>query len=147
MYNYISTIKEVLFIMPNKGDSFVATLKATHIDWGDSTRMTNSREKITGECYIPIPREDAKRLGIYNSNRSEGIGENEFYAISVDGGFDGVVKVGGASRAGDIFAKNMHVSGDLKGFSSWFNSSNVHVGTQIKVEWLSPIRLSLEILD
>ena len=53
--------------MANTGDSFEIVLSQSHIAWG-TYRFTNSREPISGEGYIPIPLNEARRLGLFNGN-------------------------------------------------------------------------------
>lgn len=52
--------------MANTGDSFEIVLSQSHIAWG-TYRFTNSREPISGEGYIPIPLNEARRLGLFVS--------------------------------------------------------------------------------
>lgn len=132
--------------MPRAGDSFIVTLGPTHVDWGNVPRNTTNRNRINGENYIPIPSAAARSYNIYNSNAGSGLGVNEFNAVSVDGNFSGVVKTSGNNVAGDKYAKNLHVSGDLKGFGQWFQIMNVQVGTNIEVRWTSPTSLTLRII-
>ena len=53
--------------MANAGDGFEVVLSQSHVAWG-TCRLTNSREPINGEGYIPISLNDARRLGLFNSN-------------------------------------------------------------------------------
>lgn len=122
--------------MPKAGDSFVIVLKDTHMSWG-THRYTTTRDKIVGESYIPIPRAEAIKYGIYNSNKGKGLGINQFKARSADGQYKGIIKSGGSSRAGDIYAKNFSESGNLKGFSKWFDRASISVGDHIEVKWIS----------
>lgn len=130
--------------MPNKGDTFTVILKSVHLGWG-TKRYTGSRDSIAGEGYIPIPSEFARNHDVYNSNYGQtGIGVNEFNAKSIDGYFTGVLKTSGGSRAGDIHAKNLHGSGDLKALGRWFYQVNMQPGDQVRVEWISSTSLTLE---
>lgn len=134
--------------MPNKGNQFIVSLQSTHIGWGIH-RYTDSRQPISGECYIPIPSSVAHQFGIFNSNYTQGqdiLGQNIFRAHSADGHFEGTVKASGSSVAGDRYAKNLSGQGDLKAFNYWFNQMNVTVGTKIKVEWLSDSEVLFTIL-
>ncbi|MDU2166722.1 MAG: hypothetical protein E7E24_00595 [Clostridium perfringens] len=75
--------------MPVRGDSFTVSLGETHLNWG-THRYTNTRGIIYGEGYIPIPRGIARRIGIYNSNYTNGqdiLGVNIFNCTSADGFF------------------------------------------------------------
>lgn len=123
--------------MPKAGDIFQVSLSRTHLDWGRH-RYTNSRGSVYGEGYIPIPKSYAYSYGIYNSNYSqEGLGYNEFRCISEDGLFKGIVKSTGCSTAGDIYAKNLHGSGDLKAIGAWFAELDAQVGDVVEVKWIS----------
>lgn len=124
--------------MPQQGDSFISNpLSQTHLGWG-TLRYTDSRTPIDGECYIPIPAKDARRIGIYNSNNNgNGLGLNEFNCASSDGFFTGKLKSAGCARRDDIYAKNFHGSGDLKALTPWFRHCNVQVGDCIQVLWTS----------
>lgn len=53
--------------MANAGDGFEVVLSQSHVAWG-TYRFTNSREPINGEGYIPIPLNNARRLGLFNGN-------------------------------------------------------------------------------
>ncbi|EMB63231.1 hypothetical protein NND30_09570 [Streptococcus mutans] len=134
--------------MPKVGDTFTISLKETHLGWG-THRYTDTRSPIPRECYIPIPSCDARRIGIYNSNYTNNediIGTNIFKATSSDGYFCDRVKSSGNSKAGDKYAKNLSGAGNLKAFSDWFRQMNVCPGTQIQIEWTSPIDILFTIL-
>ncbi|MEG0236899.1 MAG: hypothetical protein RSD40_05630 [Bacilli bacterium] len=123
---------------------FDVKLKETYLSWG-SYRYTKSRETIYGEGYLPIPADFAKNNNIYNSNNNRtGIGFNKFN-FSTDDKFitDGILKASGCSCAGDIHAKNLHVSGNLKGLGSWFAHINAKVGDIIRVDFISPTYVKL----
>lgn len=126
--------------MPQPRDYFTVTLSDTHANWGGH-RYTDTRPPIPNEHFIPIPRAEAERLGIFMSNYTDGVdtlGINIFEASSSDGLFKDTVKAQGNSRANDIYAKQFSVKGNLKGFHNWFTQANIGPGTQIKVEWLTP---------
>ena len=77
--------------MAKAGDTFTIILKQPHLNWG-SYRYTNSRGVVYGEGYIPIPAKDAYRLGLLNSNGTNGqdiLGQNIFHCSSVDGHYNG----------------------------------------------------------
>lgn len=122
--------------MPKTGDSYEAILSETHISWGE-VRRTDTRRPIAGENFIPIPISEARRIGIFDKKSGEGIGNNEFNATSADGFYQGVVKVSGYSPSDPIYAKNIAESGNLKGFSDWFEKAEFYPGTRVKVEWVS----------
>ena len=132
--------------MPRAGDYFIVELKRSHIDWGNH-RYTDTRDPIDGEGYIPIPVNYARRFGIYNSNHSNtGLGYNLFNCISSDGYFEGVLKAAGSKEAGDIYAKQFEGSGDLKALGRWFSEYGARVGDQVKVQWVSPTDIIIELL-
>lgn len=75
--------------MPKTGDQLIVTFTSmAPLSWG-SLRYRNTRTRRTGERYIPIPRRDAKRIGLYNSNWRTGLGINIFNVHSSDGTFNG----------------------------------------------------------
>lgn len=130
--------------MPHAGDSFIVELSDTHLDWGNY-RHTHSRNRIVGEAYIPIPSEYARMFKIYNSNYgSSGLGVNEFNAWTVSGDYLGVVKTSGSKKAGDVYAKNLHGSGDLKSLGNWFYRVSMRPGDKVKVKWTTPKDIILE---
>lgn len=130
--------------MADKGDSFTVKLQNTHLKWGEH-RNTDSRDIIVGEGYIPIPASQARRFNIYNSNHTKtGLGYNEFKATSIDGFFKGTLKSSGNSKAGDIYAKNLHGKGKLKALGNWFDHMNFIPGDKVKVTWVSSIDIILE---
>jgi len=124
--------------MPQQGDVYTITLKETHLNWG-THRYTNTRDRIYGEGYIPIPRNIAIGFGIYNSNYESNheLGVSLFRCVSSDGNFDGFLKASGSMVAGDEYAKQFQGLGDLKALGSWFSAVNAQVGDQVKVEWTS----------
>lgn len=123
--------------MAQKGDCYTFELKSTHISWG-TIRYTNSRGIIYGEGYIKIPSACARNFKLYNSNGPTGLGLNEFRCTSSDGIFSGLVKTSGCSKAGEIYAKNMHGSGNLKAIGDWYYKCGAQPGDIVKVEWTSP---------
>lgn len=121
--------------MPNTGDSFISTLKKSHLEWG-TYRHTNSRGIIYGEGYIQIPSKDARRLNITNSNSTPA---NNIYQCNSNDGYlkDVELKATGCNKAGDIHAKQFHGSGNLKLIGDWFHHINAKVGDQIEVKWIT----------
>ncbi len=125
--------------MAVKGNSYQIKLKESHIAWG-TYRFTDSRPEILGEAYIPIPRHVAKKFNIFNSNYTGGLdilGQNIFDCVSMDGSFKGTLKAQGCSEAGDIYAKQFSIKGNLKALGIWFYNINASVGDIIEVEWIS----------
>ncbi len=125
--------------MAVKGDSYQINLKESHLAWG-IYRFTDSRNEISGEAYIPIPRYVAKKFNIFNSNYTGGLdilGQNIFKCVSMDRSFKGTLKAQGCSEAGDIYAKQFSIKGDLKALGAWFNNIGAKVGDTIEIEWIS----------
>ena len=132
--------------MACQGDSFRITLSFTHLGWG-SYRFTNSRGIEYGEGYIPIPASCARSYNLFNSNNcNTGLGYNEFRCTSTDGFFSGIVKTSGCSNAGNIYAKNLHGSGNLKALGCWFAHMNATVGDEVIVTWTSSTDLVRELI-
>ncbi|MCQ4922235.1 hypothetical protein NE686_04005 [Tissierella carlieri] len=128
--------------MPNTGDTFITTLSRAHLGWG-SHRYTGSRGIIYGEGYLQIPKHEARRIEIYNSNHPSA---NFTYCCnSVDGYLQNVtLKASGCSSAGDIYAKQFHGSGNLKLLGDWFNHIGAQVGDQVRITWISPTDIEIE---
>lgn len=133
--------------MANSGDSFIITLKETHLKWGEYRNPTN-REPVVGESYIPIPKADAEEFNIYNSNYSKnGLGYNLFTASSVDGYLKNVKLLAqGSSKAGDVYAKQFAVCNDLKKIGEWYRYMSADVGDKVRVTFITPTEIELEIL-
>ncbi|WP_152059119.1 phospholipase D-like domain-containing protein [Aliarcobacter butzleri] len=127
--------------MPKRGDSYIVTLKETYIQWGDY-RNTNSRERIIDEVYLPIPAAKAREFNIYNSNKE---GVNTEYDVITSDGFiiNGKLKAQGCSTAGNVHAKNLSGSGNLKLLGKWFTHINAKVGDEIKIEWTNETTIKL----
>lgn len=133
--------------MAHAGDHYTKDLKPSHLGWGD-TRYTDSRPIIHGEAYIPIPKQFAQAYSVFNSNHSpQGLGSNIFLASSKDGFLQNVELLAqGCSEAGDPYAKQFSVRGDLKIMGAWYQRRNAHVGTVVSVEWISPTEIVLDLL-
>ncbi|WP_336958897.1 hypothetical protein [Chryseobacterium contaminans] len=127
--------------MPNTGDTFLVTLKKTHLGWG-THRKTNSRPHISNEGYIPIPVKYARSFNITNMHNKK---QSNVYKFSTSDGFlkDKELKASGNSIKGNIYAKNLHGNGDLKLLGTWFNHLQLQVGDVIKIEFVSPIEILL----
>lgn len=126
--------------MAKAGDSYVVTLKKTHLNWG-THRYTGTRGDVLGEGYIPIPISEAHRIGLFNSNGTYGadeMGKNIFRYSSDDGFVKGILRAQGCNSAGEIYAKQFSEDGDLKAIGSWFVHIGAIEGTKIKVSWTSP---------
>ncbi|USY55876.1 hypothetical protein NIZ91_04260 [Bacillus sp. 1780r2a1] len=128
--------------MPKLGDCFITTLKKPHLEWG-SHRHTSTRGIIYGEGYLQIPKSEAKKIGIYNSNDSSAI--HIFNCNSVDGFLKNVkLKASGSSTAGDIYAKQFQGNGNLQLIGDWYNYVNAQIGDKIKVTWTSEFDIEIE---
>ena len=133
--------------MANAGDSFTIQLGDSQLEWGAFRNSTN-RDIITGEGYIAIPRRYAKMFDIYNSNNLQtGLGYNEFRASSSDGFLQDVLLLAqGCSSAGDVYAKQFSVKGDLKKIGSWYDYMGANGNSSVKVLFTSPTDILLEII-
>lgn len=132
--------------MAKAGDNFIVELSQSHVAWG-TYRFTNSREPISGEGYIPIPLNDARRLRLFNSNGTNHVdiwGENIFECESVDGFFRGVLRAQGSRNAGDIYAKQFAGDGDLKALGNWYTQIGAKPGDRIRVYWISKVKIEIE---
>ena len=121
--------------MASTGDFYIVELKEPHLDWG-RVRYTNTRDRIPGEGYIPIPATDAYRLNLLNSNGTNGndvLGQNLFYCTSADGSYQGVQ-----------YAKQFSEDGNLRGIGSWYASIGAVPGDRIRVFWTSPVDIIIE---
>ncbi|MMZ55267.1 hypothetical protein D1872_171130 [compost metagenome] len=128
--------------MPTAGDNFITTLKRAHLEWG-THRYTSSRGTIYGEGYLQIPRHEAVRIQIYNSNHPSA--RYTFKCNSVDGFLQNVtLKASGSSESGDVYAKQFQGSGDLKLIGDWFNHVGAQIGDRVRISWTSPTDIEIE---
>ena len=128
--------------MPNAGDSFVIELSEAHLGWGEH-RHTETRRRIQGEGYIPIPRQAATELGIFNNNAEDAT--TEYCCTSADGVLEDVLLLAsGCTRAGDVYAKQFQGSGDLQLLGFWYQTIHAQVGDQIRVTFTGPNSLRVE---
>ena len=134
-------------IMAQAGDTYTIPLKQSHLNWGEHRNPTN-RDIISGEGYIPIPKNFAINHGIFNSNHLQnGFGYNLFYASSTDGFLNNVTLLAqGCSGKGDIYAKQFSVQGNLQAIGDWYKNCNATPNNSVKVLWTSPISIMLEII-
>lgn len=129
--------------MPKKGDNYTFIVKETYIDWGDNPRKTNTREKIAGEVYLPVPASKAREFEIYNEKKTGAITE---YDVATSDGFEihGKLKAQGTNSGGvGEYAKNLSGLGNLKLLGPWVTHMKIKVGDEIKVEWVSPTEILL----
>ncbi len=134
--------------MANAGDNYTVELKEAHLGWG-TYRHTNSRPLIPEECYLPIPRNEAVRLSLLNSNGTSGmdiLGKNIFHCTSVDGLFDAMLKAQGCSQGKDPYAKQFSVDNDLRALNTWYDHVGAKPGDKVRVTWNSPTELVIELL-
>ena len=133
--------------MATTGDTYTVQLKPSHLDWGDY-RHTTTRSHIYGEGYIPLPRKYAEKYSIYNSNHHpSGLGYNLFYASSKDGFLKNVLLLAqGSSNAGDKYAKQFSVQGDLQQIGAWYSHQKATPKNHVKVTWTSPTDIFLELI-
>ena len=133
--------------MPNAGNSFDVSLENAHLDWG-SYRSPTNRAVISGEAYIAIPKAYAVSFGIFNSNNPKtGLGYNEFIASSKDGFLKDVILLAqGCSSAGDPYAKQFSVKGNLKMLGDWFTHCGATTNNRVKVTFTSSTSLILEVI-
>ncbi len=123
--------------MAKAGDQFTVELGDTHVSWG-THRYTNSRDTVYGEVFIKIPKQYAIAYSLFNgNNKATGLGFNEFNCKTADGLFEWVVKTSGCSKAGDIYAKNLHGSGNLRALGEWLYVINAQVGDHVEVTFTS----------
>ena len=136
--------------MSNKaqtGDTYTVQLKQSHLNWGEHRNPTN-RDIIPGEGYIPIQKKIAVSFGIFNSNHAQsGLGYNLFHASSSDGFLNNVTLLAqGCSTAGDIYAKQFSVHGNLQTIGDWYRNCNASPSNLVRVSWTSPTSIFLEII-
>lgn len=133
--------------MAGKGDTYTVTIEEAHLKWGEH-RYTGSRGIIYGEGYIKIPAKEAYRLNLLNINGTGGRdiwGENLFKCTSADGKFSCVLRAQG-DQADDRFAKQFAGDKNLKAVGDWYYSAGANVGDQVKVTWLNPTEVVIELI-
>ena len=133
--------------MAHAGNSYTITLSLSHLKWGEYRNPTN-RNIVYGEGYIPIPKSAAQQFGIFNSNASNtGFGYNRFYVSSKDGFLQNEIMLAqGCTEAGDIYAKQFSIEGDLKRIGQWYSFRNAKPGDRVEVTWISSTDVEIEIL-
>ena len=138
--------------MAQAGDVFEVELRACHLDWGDETRHTATRNSRSGEGYIPIPSTASHNIGIYNSNHSnQGLGYNQFNVISVDNFFNNethdIMLAQGCSEAGNEYAKQFSILNNLRRLGEWYQYTNARPGNVVRVSWLNSTDIILELIQ
>ncbi len=92
---------------------------------------------------MQIPKSQARRIGIYNSNKLDAI--YEFNCNSTDGYLTNVIlKASGCSVAGDIYAKQFQGSGNLQLLGSWLNYIDAKEGDNVRITWETPTDIIIE---
>ncbi|ERK30649.1 hypothetical protein [Clostridium intestinale] len=129
------------------GNTYIKSLKPSHLRWG-TYRNTTTRTRISGEGYIPLPKRYARSFNVFNSNNSNtGFGYNLFRASSADGFLNNVTLLAqGCSRAGDFYAKQFSVQGNLTMIGAWYASQNATTNNSVRVTWVSSTEILLEII-
>ena len=134
--------------MANTGNSYTITLRKSHLEWG-THRYTGSRDQIYGEGYIPIPSQYAYSYNLLNNNGTgyrDIMGQNIFNCKSADGLFQGTLRAQGCREAGDKYAKQFSGDGNLKALGTWFAQIGAVVGDRVRVSWVSPVDIVIEII-
>lgn len=127
--------------MPITGNTFIATLKKTHLGWG-TLRYTKTRAIIKNEGYIPIPANYARAFNLTNLHNKK---QSNVYKFNTSDGFltNSELKATGNSKKGDVYAKNLHGNGDLKLLGTWFKHIGAKIGDQIEVKFISSTEILL----
>lgn len=55
-----------------------------------------------------------------------------------------LVKAGGCSTAGDIYAKQLHGYGNLQVFGDWYYHINANIGDVIRLTWITNAEILVE---
>ena len=130
--------------MAKAGDSYVVELRENHLAWG-TYRYTASRTPRSGEAYLPIPIEYARKYEIYNGNathKADVLGENIFGCVTIGA----YLKAQGGADRGAVYAKQFAVNDDLKGLGEWYRAVGAKPGDSVRVVWISPSDIEIELL-
>ena len=80
-------------------------------------------------------------------NATTGLGYNEFIAMSSDGFINNEILLAqGNIEAGDPYAKNFAIKGNLKRIGAWFAYAGATAGSQVRITFTSPTEVLLEII-
>lgn len=127
--------------MPTAGDNYIVEVLQPHIAWGEY-RRTATRDMIEGESYVKIPSKyakmyDIKRGDIFTAHFTNGCPSIPIKA-SGNGPFENGIQ----------YAKQFEGIGEgaCKAFTPWYDASNVKVGDQILVEFISATEIVFEII-
>lgn len=130
--------------MAKAGDSYVVELRENHLAWG-TYRYTASRTPRSGEAYLPIPIEYARKYEIYNGNathKTDVWGENIFWCVTIGA----YLKAQGGTDRGAVYAKQFAVNDDLKELGEWYRAVGAKPGDSVRVVWISPSDIEIELL-
>lgn len=133
--------------MAQAGNTYTTVLTESNLAWGIYREPTN-RNPVCGEAYFSLPRKVAVQFDIYNSNASKtGFGYNRFYVTSKDHFLNHEILLAqGCCEAGDIYAKQFSIEGDLKRLGQWFNYRKAQPGDQLEVIWVSPTEIEIDLI-
>jgi len=122
--------------MPIAGDHYSIVLKQAHINWG-THRYTDTRDKISGEGYVPIPSQYARKFNIQKGSC--------FTAVFADGYPSFRMRAAGNAAADEILAKQFQGDGDLKAFGRWYASCNATIGDRVSVTFIDSNTVQFEL--
>lgn len=131
--------------MAKTGDSYTITLERAHLEWG-THRYTNSRGRVYGEGYIPIPAQKAYALELKNNNGThhrDVYGANLFKCRSADQLFVGVLRAQG-NQSDPLYAKQFSADKDLKAIGQWYSDICAEEGDIVQVSWVSPTEIIIQ---
>lgn len=129
--------------MPKAGDSFVVEVLDIHVGWGTyPKRRSPTRSSTPGEGYIKIPKPEAIKFNIFNSNM---MGANTLYSVTTKNGcpIEEMLLAQGCSQQGDIYAKQFSAQGNLKAIGGWYASVHAQPGGHVEVCFTSPTSLTI----
>lgn len=128
--------------MPMNGDYYDVTLKKSHLEWGEH-RHSQTRGRMEGEAYLPIPRGAALRFNYFNNNMEDS--NSIYYCNSKDGFLENeLLKAAGSSKKGDIYAKQFQGNGNLRLLGDWYRDVKAKEGDRVRVYWISSNEIMLE---
>lgn len=134
--------------MAQNGNSYIVKLSKSHLEWG-THRYTNTRGKVYGEGYIPIPAQYARAYKLLNKNGTAGqdeLGQNIFNCTSEDGFFTGKLRAQGCSQKGNPYAKQFAGDKNLKALGEWYSEFDVSIGDEIEVIFTSETDILIKII-
>lgn len=122
-------------------NSFVATLKPSHLDWGVYRNPTN-RPIIEGESYVKIPSDAARDFQIKRGSQYTAHFTNGFSSMRIKAAGNGPLE------DGIQYAKQFEGigRGACKAFTPWYTSCGAKPGDKVEVRFLSPHDLEFTIL-